>query len=561
MDIRCHCRACDAKFTVGNDLAGEAVRCVKCGKTVLAPATNATPVAEPLASDDNLADLIGLTAAKKKPPYPVRKPEPHKRTKSKKAKDALRFWVITGCGMAAAALLATVVLVCVDHSPNPSNASLQHNQQRQQQLHVDVSPTKTKAETDVVGQRWKDTEYAGDTKRVQELPSERRQPPVPRAVDEPDDLPPVPTLPPSQPREEPKPKEPSHVEEPPPAPIPDVPQRAAGMSAEEFLKQRGLVKSGRTWVLPIDKDLIPKLHDLRDKARSIKGKIEAADKAEVTWKLAAKSRWEAKKEQDAFMEKLQSGVPVFIGEKEKVDRGVEVAEKAAKAAEEAKVRTRSEAMQAAEAFPKLDQLRRDYNVATRYYAKLTGNAAVIAAVDELGDWMPDKKFLLGPTSSFRGAVKEIQEIEKTAAMPASWVPREVAVDIRKEGDESYVQVELNGRKTLEMVVDSGAETVSLTWRMAEELGLNPANGKTVRLGIANGQTYLAKMVTIPIVRVGGAVARNVECTVDPPQNSSSPLLLGMSFLKRFQWKLNAVESKLIFSEVIEDNAELQAGTR
>jgi clan AA aspartic protease (TIGR02281 family) len=130
------------------------------------------------------------------------------------------------------------------------------------------------------------------------------------------------------------------------------------------------------------------------------------------------------------------------------------------------------------------------------------------------------------------------------------------VDIRDEHGISYVSVELNGKKSVEMVVDTGAASVSLSWETAVEVGLNPAAGEEIRVAVADGKTYLARKVTIPTVRVGGALARNVECVVNPPEYPNVPLLLGKSFLKHFKQEIDEVKGELVFSKALDSDAEL-----
>ena len=124
-----------------------------------------------------------------------------------------------------------------------------------------------------------------------------------------------------------------------------------------------------------------------------------------------------------------------------------------------------------------------------------------------------------------------------------------------------MKVSLNDSKTVEMVVNSGANVVSLPWKVAVEMGLNPASGKHVGLQGADGTKHAAWKVIIPTLRVGGAVARNVECVVDPPEYADAPLLLGKSFLKHFRWELDKGRGKLVFSKALDDEAELSRQRR
>jgi clan AA aspartic protease (TIGR02281 family) len=340
--------------------------------------------------------------------------------------------------------------------------------------------------------------------------------------------------------------------------IPDVPQRASNMDAEEFLKRCGLVTYGRRWVLPEDKDLIDNLPTLQSRAQDVARQKRLAESAEEKWNLAAKSRQAAAKDLDALKDKLMHG-GIMESDWVKAQEGVAQSEAAAKEAEAAAHESQASAKQAVEQLqPKVAKLRQGYDYARAYYAKLAAAAAVKAAIAELNDRAPEKKYLLGPRETFAGSNKKIEEIEELSAMPLKWRQEPAIVDYRDEHGSSYVQVELNGKKTVEMVVDSGAQIVSIPWKTAIDIGLNPASGERVPIVGAGNMAYIAWKVTIPTVRVGGALARNVECVVDPPQHSGTPLL-GKSFLKHFRWELDEQKRKLVISQTLDDDADLTRG--
>lgn len=91
---------------------------------------------------------------------------------------------------------------------------------------------------------------------------------------------------------------------------------------------------------------------------------------------------------------------------------------------------------------------------------------------------------------------------------------------------------INGR-TVEFLVDTGANNVSMTRSQASRIGLDyRTNGKRCMSQTANG-SVMCWIVMLPKVKVGGVVVDAVEATVRDVDDSA-PILLGMSFLGRLK---------------------------
>jgi clan AA aspartic protease (TIGR02281 family) len=103
-----------------------------------------------------------------------------------------------------------------------------------------------------------------------------------------------------------------------------------------------------------------------------------------------------------------------------------------------------------------------------------------------------------------------------------------SVPMRMQGALMAVDVELGG-STVEMVVDSGAEAVAIPWRMAKEAGVDLSSGQVIAVGGVGGGA-LGYQVTLPSLRVGQCVVRDVTCLVMAPEAPPTPALLGQSFL-------------------------------
>lgn len=93
--------------------------------------------------------------------------------------------------------------------------------------------------------------------------------------------------------------------------------------------------------------------------------------------------------------------------------------------------------------------------------------------------------------------------------------------------------QING-VSLRMLVDTGATLVILGAREAVRMGINYRNGQRSQMHTANGITtsFLVKLDT---VRLGNIELHQVEAAVI--ENNTLPALLGMSFLKRMNIRL------------------------
>jgi aspartyl protease family protein len=116
-----------------------------------------------------------------------------------------------------------------------------------------------------------------------------------------------------------------------------------------------------------------------------------------------------------------------------------------------------------------------------------------------------------------------------------------------------------------MVLDSGAGVISLPFKTAATLGLTPtAYDPDVTLVLADGRQVTAKRIIIPTVRVGKFEASQVEAAVLPPELTQAEPLLGMSFLKNFQFKVDSNQQVLTMAKVgmgDEENKKTKSGSK
>lgn len=89
---------------------------------------------------------------------------------------------------------------------------------------------------------------------------------------------------------------------------------------------------------------------------------------------------------------------------------------------------------------------------------------------------------------------------------------------------------INGR-VVEFLVDTGANTVSMTSREARRLGIDYRVDGVQGASMTAGGVVKAWGVTLKSVTVGPITVKNVQATVRE-SNDNAPVLLGMTFLSR-----------------------------
>jgi aspartyl protease family protein len=134
----------------------------------------------------------------------------------------------------------------------------------------------------------------------------------------------------------------------------------------------------------------------------------------------------------------------------------------------------------------------------------------------------------GPAEPGRTEKRQAQWAEPVRALPRGGV---VEIKAGSHG-HYYASVEINGRP-VDVMVDSGASIVALTFDDARRAGVHVRdNDYTHRVSTANGLARIAPAM-LDRVSIGTITVRNVEAAVMEPGKLATSLL-GMSFLARLQ---------------------------
>jgi len=143
--------------------------------------------------------------------------------------------------------------------------------------------------------------------------------------------------------------------------------------------------------------------------------------------------------------------------------------------------------------------------------------------------------------------------EKIAAQKLEEELKPRSVDFSPGLQGIVVNVRLNGKTEAKMVLDTGASVTLITKKIADQLNIkfNDAQPE-IKMQVADGRQVDARRVIIDKVEVQGVEARDVEVAV--LLNETGDLgfgdgLLGMSFLKKFNFRVDQKEKKLILEKL------------
>lgn len=156
------------------------------------------------------------------------------------------------------------------------------------------------------------------------------------------------------------------------------------------------------------------------------------------------------------------------------------------------------------------------------------------------------KFELAPGQHHVSLTRDGQQMDYAFTLKAgdtvSYTPwqdtgktRHTEVALRLQGTLHTVDVQLNGH-TVEMIVDTGASSVSIPWKMAQEAKIDVTNARRVRVGGIGGGAW-AYQLTVDSIKVGECDVHGVECFVMDRNAPPAPALLGQTFFSHVEWKI------------------------
>ncbi len=104
---------------------------------------------------------------------------------------------------------------------------------------------------------------------------------------------------------------------------------------------------------------------------------------------------------------------------------------------------------------------------------------------------------------------------------------------RMSGNATYISVRINNRVTGNFILDTGADTVTISEAFAKKAGIKTAGLSEVKMRVADGRVVTGHSVILDSVQVGRFRSRNVPAVIMPGAGRGHDGLLGMSFLRDY----------------------------
>jgi len=127
------------------------------------------------------------------------------------------------------------------------------------------------------------------------------------------------------------------------------------------------------------------------------------------------------------------------------------------------------------------------------------------------------------------------------------------VGFSNDGQGIVIEANLNNRAQVSLVLDTGASVILLRKEVAQKLGINLENVKPdSNIIVADGRKVNAKYITLDSVKVENVEAVNVGAAIILDEIKDIGFrdgLLGMSFLQRYNFKVDQRDKRLILERL------------
>jgi len=151
--------------------------------------------------------------------------------------------------------------------------------------------------------------------------------------------------------------------------------------------------------------------------------------------------------------------------------------------------------------------------------------------------------------------KEIHEAKVREAREKAEHEPKLAV-MNKESGHMMVSATLNKKVKVNLILDTGASILALSSKVAVSLGVDtstpPKPADTIDVILADGSKVGARRIILDSVSVQGSEVEKVEAAILPKQATgliAGDGLLGMSFLKKFSFKIDQKNDQLILEKL------------
>jgi aspartyl protease family protein len=313
----------------------------------------------------------------------------------------------------------------------------------------------------------------------------------------------------------------------------------ADSAKADAIKSNGLTKSGTTYVVAEEADVLDGMKSLHETKKQVDADARVRKGYEA--KLTADRNFikTSRAEGDRLNERLAVTSDaathnrmvvrfnlLVVKVNEALDDQRDLADKIGKVGSDAQTKFVDDLMALGE---KAD-------AATAKYEKLADDADVKSALLKAG-----AQAKLGPSTEFAAAVEELKKWRAQVETEA--------IPLLEENGVHLVDVRVNG-ESVPMILDSGASMITLPKDVAEKLKMVPGpQDPPIKMRIADGNIIEGRQMTIKSVRVGRFTVENVSCVVLQTNLKEAPAMLGNSFLSHFVVKLDQKAGHLHLTEV------------
>lgn len=324
----------------------------------------------------------------------------------------------------------------------------------------------------------------------------------------------------------------------------------AEVSPREVLEgEYGLRRVGSSWTIPLEGQLRAKLDALPE----IRKRIVEGESALAALVRAQQQQWAQKPQLEQLQAELQrklasasaSQRPQIEEEYRRVQTALTQIVAPGELAGVAALRARMVELIAARhsLLSTVAWVREHLPQLPDQYALLAENAAVARALSRLG-----AGHRLGPLRDYRGEMRRLAEFE--ASVTRSPLFGEHA-PVYLEGGRARLVLLVGDETPLTFTWATGDGPAVITANAAAAAGIAPAAGATHVLRRA-GRSLTAKPATIPYLRVGGRLVRDVPVLVLPPEgedwgselsSSSLPGYVGQLELEQLRLRLEPATAK------------------
>jgi clan AA aspartic protease (TIGR02281 family) len=147
--------------------------------------------------------------------------------------------------------------------------------------------------------------------------------------------------------------------------------------------------------------------------------------------------------------------------------------------------------------------------------------------------------------------EEDAKIEAAKAKAEDLKPKQVLVS--RESGHIYVQARLNDKIPAELLLDTGASLVLLSSEIGRRLGIDKdRESNIIKMQVADGRQVNAKYVLLDSLKVQGVEVKKVDAAVLLDEAAGINFkdgLLGMSFLKNFNFKIDQSSNRIILEKL------------